>query len=71
MKIKPAANLKIKSIKRIKGSHLSGGLKNKLFIRTFIGLLFLLLTGFMTKEIFQKLCHSDFFQITTMKIDGN
>jgi cell division septal protein FtsQ len=71
MKIKSAANLKIKSIKGTKGSHLPGGLKNKLFIRTLIGLLLLLLTGFMTKEIYRKLRHSDFFQITAMKIDGN
>lgn len=71
MKIKPAANLKIKSIKGTKGSHLSGGLKRKLFIRIFIGLLLLVLTGFMTKEIYRKLCHCDFFQITAMRIDGN
>jgi len=62
--------IKIKSIKRTKGPQFVKSLKKKLFIRIFIGLLLILFAGFTTKEIYQKMCHSDFFQITTMKIDG-
>ncbi|MFC1827444.1 cell division protein FtsQ/DivIB [Thermodesulfobacteriota bacterium] len=62
--------IKIKSIKRTKEPQFVKSLKKKLFIRIFIGLLLILFAGFTTKEMYQKMCHSDFFQITTMKIDG-
>ena len=71
MKMKHTENLKVKSIKIPKGPQFSGSLKNKLFTRAFIGLLLLLCAGFATKEIYQELCHSDFFQITAMEITGN
>ena len=64
-------SIKIKSLKRSKSPQFVKSLKKKLFIRFFIGLLLLLSAGFTTKEIYQKLCHSDFFQITTMKITGS
>ena len=63
--------IKIKSIKRTKRPQFVKSLKKKLFIRIFIGLLLLLFAGFTTKEIYQMMCHSNFFQITTMRIDGN
>jgi cell division protein FtsQ len=66
-----AESLKVKSMKRSKGTQLLSGLKNKLFIKAFIGLVLILSAGYVTNEIFQKLYCSDFFQITTMKIDGN
>jgi len=66
-----AESLKIKSMKKSKGSQLLSSLKNKLFIKSLIGLVLLLCTGYATNEIYQKLRHSDFFQITEMKIDGN
>ena len=69
--MKHTENLKLKSIIRLKGSQFSGSLKNKLFTMVFIGLLLLVCAGFTTKEIYQELCHSDFFQITAMEITGN
>ena len=66
-----AESLKIKSMKRSKVAQLLLSLKNKLFIKAFIGLVLILCTGYVTTEIYQKLRHSDFFQITAMKIDGN
>jgi cell division protein FtsQ len=71
MNIQHAANLKFKSIKGTKGNHLSGKLRNKLLLKALIGFLLVLLAGFMTKETYLKLCSSDFFQITAMKIAGN
>ena len=71
MNMQHTENATIKSMKRSKGARPFGSMKGKLFISTFIGLLLLLSAGFITKEIYQKLCHSDFFQITTMRIDGN
>ena len=35
------------------------------------GSLFLLLVGYPGGAVYRQLCHSDFFQITTMKIEGN
>ncbi|MBW2465772.1 MAG: FtsQ-type POTRA domain-containing protein [Deltaproteobacteria bacterium] len=46
-------------------------MKNKLFVRSLLGFLFLLVSCFIAEEVYQKLCRSDFFQITSMKIDGN
>jgi cell division protein FtsQ len=71
MNMQHAESLKVKSMKRTKGAQLFGSLNNKLFIRTFIGLLLLLFAGCITKEMYQKLCHNNFFQITAMRIDGN
>ena len=71
MNIQHAANIKFKSIKRNRRSHLFKNFKSDLSIKVLIGLLLILFAAFTTKEIYQKLCHSDFFQITTMKINGN
>lgn len=71
MNMQHAERAKIKSMQKTKGSRLFGRLKFKLVIKTFIVLLLLVSAGFITKEIYHKLCHNDFFQITTMKIDGN
>ncbi|MFC1843489.1 cell division protein FtsQ/DivIB [Thermodesulfobacteriota bacterium] len=71
MNIQHAANIKFKSIKGTKRGHLSGNLRSGLLIKVLIGFLLVLFAAFMTKEIYQKLCHSDFFQITTLKINGN
>ena len=46
-------------------------LKSDLSIKVLLGLLLILFAAFTAKEIYQKLCHSDFFQITAMKINGN
>ena len=71
MNIQHAANIKFKSIKRNRRSHLFKNFKSDLSIKVLIGLLLILFAAFTTKEIYQKLCHSDFFQITAMKINGN
>jgi len=71
MNIQHAANIKFKSIKETKGNHLPRNFRNGLFIKALIGFLLVIFTAFMTKEIYQKLCHNDFFQITAMKIAGN
>jgi len=66
-----AESLKIKPMKQSQGAQFLSSLKNKLFIKIFIGLLLVVFTGFAANEIYQKLCYGDFFQITAMKIDGN
>jgi cell division protein FtsQ len=71
MNMQHAESVKVKSMKKTKGSKFFGSLKDKLFIGTFIGILLLLSAGYLSKQVFQKLCHSDFFQITAMRIDGN
>ena len=71
MNMRHAESVKIKSLKKAKWDQLFGSQKNKQFIITLIGILFLLSTGFITREIYQKLCSNNFFQITDMKIDGN
>ena len=71
MNMQHSESAKIKSMQKSKGSRFFGSLKNKLFIGTLIGILLLLSTGYLSKEVYQKLCHSDFFQITAMRIEGN
>jgi len=71
MNMQHAERVKIKSMQKTKGSRFFGRLKFKLIVKTFIVLLFLVSTGFITKEIYHKLCHNNFFQITAMKIDGH
>ena len=71
MNMQHSESIKIKSIKRTKLSQLFGSKNNKLFIMSLIGILLLLPTVYITKEIYHKLCDSDFFQITDMDIDGN
>ncbi len=66
-----AESLKIKSMKKSKGTQLLLSLKNKVLIKAFIGLILILFTGYVSNEIYQKFCCSDFFQITAMKIEGN
>jgi cell division septal protein FtsQ len=46
-------------------------LDNKILIRLFVSLLVLVFLGFLTNHSYRKLCQSDFFQITTINIDGN
>ena len=71
MNMQHAETLNIKSTKRSKATQLLFRLKNKLFLKTFIGLVLIICAAYGAKEVYQKLCHSDFFQITAMKIDGN
>lgn len=70
MKIQDTANLKTKAMGP-STSQFPGNLRNRLFRYLLIGLLVLIPAGFLARATYQKLCHSDFFQITAMKIDGN
>lgn len=71
MNMQHAESLDIKAIKRAQRPQILGAKKNKLFLLTLVGLLLLIFAGYATKEIYQRLCHSDFFQITDMKFNGN
>lgn len=71
MNIPHVASLKVKSGRKPNGAQFSAGRKDKLFRYIVIGSLFTLLVGYLGGTVYQKLCHSNFFQITTMKIEGN
>ena len=45
-------------------------LDNKILFRSFISLLIIASLGFLGNHTYRKLCYSDFFQITTIDIDG-
>ena len=70
MKIQDVANLKIKSMGS-NSSQFTGNLRNRFFRGIVISLLVLIGAGFLARVVYRNLCHNDFFQITTMKIDGN
>lgn len=61
----------MKSMKKTRREQLISKLNNKLFINTFIVLILLFGAGLLAKVVYSRLCQSDFFQITAMKIDGN
>ena len=71
MNMQHAERVKIKSMQKTKGSQFLSKLKFKLIVKTFLVLLTLGSACFISIEIYHKLCHNDFFQITAMKIDGN
>ena len=64
IRIKPTNSLaKLKSFFSIR-------LNNRIVLKLFIFLLFFIGIGLAGSHAFQKLCHSDFFQITAIDIDG-
>ncbi|MBW2505678.1 MAG: FtsQ-type POTRA domain-containing protein [Deltaproteobacteria bacterium] len=65
------ANIKIKSVKNLKGPKNGSGLRYKLFLKTVAAILLLLGLGLGAKLTYNRLCHCDFFQITAVKIQGN
>jgi cell division septal protein FtsQ len=71
MNMPHATNIKIKSMKNPKGPRSTSGLKHKLLIRVMVLFLLIVVLGFGSKHLYQKLCGCDFFQITALKIDGN
>lgn len=71
MNIQLFEKLKKKPLRAGPESNLAGLLKTKLFSRALVGFLLLIICGFMADNAYRKLCHSDFFQITEMKINGN
>jgi cell division protein FtsQ len=71
MNIQHAASIERMSLKKRKWKQIISGLRNKLFRNTFILLALLLCAAVIAQKLYNRLCHSDFFQITAMKIDGN
>jgi len=71
MNIQHASSIELKSLKKRRWKQLISGLRNKLFRNTFILVALLLCTAVLAQKMYNRLCHSDFFQITAMKIDGN
>ena len=65
------ANIKIKSVKSLKGPKNGSGLRYKLFLKTVAAILLLLGLGLGARLTYNRLCHCDFFQITAVKIQGN
>ena len=61
----------MKSLKKTKWKQLIARLQSKLLRNSFILLALLLCTTFLAREIYDKLSHSVFFQITAIKIEGN
>jgi cell division protein FtsQ len=67
-----AASIEIKSVKNPQGpNNAFKKQQRKLFIKIFLLLALLLGLGFGAKHIHKRMCQSDFFQITAVKIDGN
>jgi cell division protein FtsQ len=71
MNIQHVSSIKMKSLRKTRWKHLLSRLQDKLFRKILVLLAFLLCTAFLSQEIYNRLCCSDFFQITAMKIDGN
>jgi len=65
------ANIKIKSVKNLKGPKNGSGFRYKLFLKTVAAILLLLGLGLGARLTYNRLCHCDFFQITAVKIKGN
>jgi cell division protein FtsQ len=61
----------MKSLKKTKWKQLIARLQSKLLRNSFLLLALLLCTTFLAREIYDKLSHSVFFQITAIKIEGN
>ena len=61
----------MKSLKKTKWKQLIARLQSKLLRNSFLLLALLLCTTFLAREIYNKLSHSVFFQITAIKIEGN
>jgi len=71
MNIHHASSIKMKSFKKTRWKQLVSRLQSTLFRNTFILIAILLCAIFLAQKTYNKLCHSNFFQITAMKIDGN
>jgi len=71
MNMPHAANVKIKPLKSPKWPKRTFKQQFKLFITISALLTLLLGFGFSAKQIYNRLCQCDFFQITTVKINGN
>ena len=65
------ACLKIRSVKNLKGSGTGPSRKFKLLFKAVTGLVLIAGIGFGSRLVYNILCHSDFFQITAVKIHGN
>ncbi|UCD65556.1 MAG: FtsQ-type POTRA domain-containing protein [Deltaproteobacteria bacterium] len=72
MNMPHAASIEIKSVKNPKGpNNAFNKQQRKMFIKIFLLLVLLMSLGLGAKHIYKRMCQSDFFQITAVKIDGN
>ena len=70
MNIPHSASIEIKSVKNPKGPKYALQRHHKLFVKAIPFIILLLGLGFGAKYIYQRLCQWDFFQITSVKING-
>jgi cell division protein FtsQ len=71
MNMPHAASIEIKSLKNPGGTNHNGGPQRKLFLKVLALASLALALGFGTRIVYHRLCQSDFFQLTAVRIDGN
>jgi cell division protein FtsQ len=71
MNIHHASSIKMRSVKKRRWEQFITRLQSTLLKNTFILIALLLCTAFLAREAYNRLCHSDFFQVTALKIEGN
>ena len=71
MNIHHAPSIKLRSLKKKRWEKFVSSLQSTLCRNTFILIALLLCTAFLARETFHRLSNSDFFQITSLKIEGN
>ncbi len=71
MNIHHAPSIKLRSLKKKRWEKFVSSLQSTLCRNTFILIALLLCTAFLARETYHRLSNSDFFQITSLKIEGN
>jgi len=65
------SGIEIKSLKKLKGPRHASSLDHKLLLKGVLLVVLLLGFGFGARQVYHRLCQCDFFQITSVKIEGN
>jgi cell division protein FtsQ len=71
MNIHHAPSIKLRSLKKKRWEKFVSSLQSTLCKNTFILIVLLLCAAFLARETYHRLSNSDFFQITSLKIEGN
>jgi len=71
MNIHHAPSIKMRSLKKRSWGQFITRLQSTFLRNTFILIALLLCTAFLAREVYSRLCHSNFFQVTALKIEGN
>ena len=71
MNMHHAPSIKLKSLKKKRWALLVSSQQGTLCRNTFILIALLLCTAFLAREAYHRLRNSDFFQVTSLKIEGN